>query len=146
MLFQLKTLVLIAAIAAAIAGCGRSEKPIVTDASLPDDFVEFYTLFHHDTAYQYDHISFPLPGLRADGIMSDSTRSESYWTRQQWVPHRRIQSMDDYQQTYNILDESMIIETISEKEGPNAMQRRFALTSDGWQLIYYIEMQPLSQN
>ncbi len=65
------------------------------------------------------------------------------WTREDWVFHSAIGNLgSEYAIEYTLLTGEMIVETISDSSGQNAMQRRFALTSDGWQLIYYIEMQP----
>ena len=119
---------------------GKSE--IDMPESLPEDFSQFYQEFHSDTAFQFAHIVFPLRGLRGEDFMS-SDRSEYNWTRDEWTPHELISDTEQYQFEYDMIDETMIVETIREKDGPNAMQRRFALMSDGWHLIYYIEMQPL---
>lgn len=113
--------------------------------NLPDDFIEFYERFHSDTAYQIDHIAFPLQGMRAFSSI-DSSVDNSTWTMKDWIFHSAIDNLGgEYTIEYTLLTDEMITETISDTMGMNAMQRRFALTSDGWQLIYYVEMQPATR-
>ena len=125
-----------------LSSCRQDVASEMHRSQLPADFIEFYTLFHHDTAYQMEHIVFPLPGLKMILNESDSTAGKDYWTKQGWVPHRKMKSSDQFIRSYDILEETMIVETIRERDGINAMQRRFARMSDGWHLIYYMEMQP----
>ena len=124
-----------------ILSCGEHSEQVSSGPAenrLPEDFREFYVKFHRDTAFQMAHISWPLTGLRA----AADAEGESTWTREEWLPHTQIPSSIEYNQKFNVLSEDMIIETIQDKTDQYAMQRRFARTSDGWSLIYYVEMQP----
>ena len=105
---------------------------------LPDDFNEFYVRFHRDTAFQFAHISWPLKGTRA-GLEGSE---EASWSREEWTPHTRMPSSMEYDQSFNVLSDDMVIETIRDRGASYAMQRRFARMSDGWYMIYYVEMQP----
>jgi len=119
--------------------CENTESEALSEnTGLPDDFSAFYVKFHRDTAFQRSHIVWPLKGLAA-GL---ETEGETTWARDEWVPHIRIPSSMEYDQTFNVLTDDLVVETIREKDGNDAMQRRFAKLADGWALIYYVEMQP----
>lgn len=94
---------------------------------IPDDFVDFYQQFHSDSLFQMEHIVFPLAGK------SDS----SAWQAEDWILHQPI---DNSSEEFDIsLDnfESIIIETIRDRQGLFSMVRRFADIGSGWNLIYY---------
>ena len=124
-------------------GCSKdsARESSFPDSTLPGDFTEFYVKFHEDTAYQIDHISFPLQGIRAFSSI-DSNVQNKPWAREEWVYHSRIDPDAGYEVTFDLLTDELITETIVDTSETYAMQRRFAMTSDGWQLIYYVEMQP----
>ena len=124
-----------------LVSCERQADNELVAGHLPPDFIEFYTLFHHDTAFQAEHIVFPLQGKRMQ--TSDTSSLPDYWTREEWTPHGKFNAGDKFTRTYDILEETMIVETIRQRDGLSAMQRRFAKLSDGWHLIYYVEMQPI---
>ncbi len=128
-----------------ILSCGSRNEDIAGSPgdSLPNDFYAFYEQFHADTGFQASHITFPLQGLRAFSTI-DSTVENRPWTKDEWVYHTRIDQGKGYNVTFDILSDEFIAETIVDSSGTYAMQRRFALTSDGWKLIYYVEMQPAS--
>ncbi len=119
----------------------QNEDPL---GNLPADFSSFYQQFHTDTAFQLTHIVFPLKGLRGDNVL-DSNGIALPWVKETWKLHKRIENMRDYQQTFDVLSDDLIVETIEERDAPIAMQRRFARMSDGWHLIFYAEMQPQSR-
>ena len=97
----------------------------------------FYDRFHSDSAYQMEHIIFPLAGVPA----YDSLRTEDWsWEKEQWVLHR---TFDDRGGTfrrnwYNV--NSVIIEKISDSSDRFTMERRWVKMGGEWQLIYYKEM------
>ncbi len=110
--------------------------------SLPEGFNEFYVRFHRDTAFQMAHISWPLQGIKG-GFEPDTN---GFWTRDEWQPHTIIPSAMEYDQQFNVLTEDLVIETIRDRGSQYAMQRRFARTSGGWSMIFYVEMQPAKAN
>ncbi len=138
-----RTSVVLLALVCTACGTDSTTPSSRTDLGLPDAFEEFYDKFHEDTAYQMQHISFPLEGLRAFSSIDSSVQNRP-WTKNEWVYHSRIDPEIGYQVEFDVLTDEFITETITDTSGTYAMQRRFALTSDGWQLIYYVEMQPAS--
>lgn len=109
--------------------------------ALPDDFLEFYEKFHADTNFQVEHIAFPLPGKPAPGELPFEVVNFK-WTRDGWKMHKRLADDDDtFERKYRFLTESIIQEIIYAPEYGFSMERRFAKMSDGWNLIYYADMQ-----
>lgn len=108
-------------------------------AELPPDFIEFYETFHADPEFQMTRISFPLPGKETAGL-TDSTGSDGYWLESEWVVHKRFTKDAEFTRQIDVLSPEMIIETIRHRTSPYAIQRRFALMADGWNLVYYREL------
>ena len=108
---------------------------------LPDDFVEFYELFHADTNYQLDHIAFPLSGKPASGVFNMEL-TDFKWTRDGWKMHQRMADDDDtFDKKYVVYSKDMITEIIYAPDFGYYMERRFGRLSDGWNLIYYADIQ-----
>lgn len=127
-----------------LLSCTEKQQEATIDEALPADFRSFYDKFLADSAFQFEHIVFPLQGVR--GIDNfDTTRADIPWQKDTWKLHKPISKISDYQHTFDILSDDLIVETIEERNAPIAMQRRFARMADGWHLIYYIEMQPMSK-
>lgn len=105
---------------------------------LPEDFTEFYEKFHNDTAYQMAHIVWPLPGRPS---MLDSTvnyQGGAYsYQKEDWIPHKPLSADTKFDREYEIVSDFIINETFSHRDMPITVLRRFAKTSDGWQLIFY---------
>jgi hypothetical protein len=113
-------------------------------AGLPAEFIMFYDQFLSDSAFQIAHISFPLQGLPGpDNI--DSNGAFIPWEKASWTIHKPIANSSDYVHTFDFLSDDLIVETIEERDAPIAMQRRYARMADGWHLIYYVDMQPMSK-
>lgn len=108
----------------------------------PIDFQEFYLDFHTDSAYQMEHILFPLDGLPAADTATD--RSGNFkWQKENWKLH----SLDHFDpQTFtverDITDSTLVTEYIRDKATGFAIKRRFAKFDDQWFLIYYAAMNP----
>lgn len=113
--------------------------PKVTE--LPSDFLEFYEKFHADTNFQVAHIAFPLPGKPSPGQL-DFEVVNFKWTRDGWKMHKRLADDDDtFERKYRFLAPEIIQEFIYAPDYGFSMERRFAKMSDGWNLIYYADMQ-----
>lgn len=105
---------------------------------LPVDFQVFYELFHRDSAYQMEHIIFPLEGLPdyADfDIIGDKT---FYWPEDVWEIHRKFDKENpDFRQEITVLADNMIMERFINTKTPIMLERRFSKMGDEWYLIYY---------
>lgn len=113
--------------------------PQVTE--LPGDFLDFYEKFHADTNFQVEHIAFPLPGKPSPGEL-DFEVVNFKWTRDGWKMHKRLADDDDtFERKYRFLAPEIIQEFIYAPDYGFSMERRFAKMSDGWNLIYYADMQ-----
>lgn len=102
----------------------ESEGPVIVE--IPEDFPEFYHRFHRDSAYQLDHIIFPLSET-ADGRLFE---------KKDWQLHKPLagnpaEFILDYQNFSGI-----IIETIIDTAGIFNMERRFSKSNGEWNLIY----------
>jgi hypothetical protein len=103
---------------------------------LPADFIEFYKKFHSDSAFQMQHIAFPLKGMPNFADPEDMKENEFYFTADQWI----IQKQGDpnkNEMSYINLGDVAIEERIQEKENKLIVIRRFGKTFGEWNLIYY---------
>ena len=116
--------------------------------TLPDDFVKFYDKFHTDSAFQMAHIIFPLAGLPSstgDGDTMSTTRY--FWQRADWKIHRHFTDPGhNFDHWYEVVNDR-VIEHWMQMKGTNLyMWRRFARLEDGWYLIYYQGMRPMTRD
>jgi hypothetical protein len=112
--------------------------------TLPDDFVKFFRLFHEDSAYQLEHINFPLVGLPHYVQDKDTLMTQRYfWQKTDWIKHNRFTDPGgNFEQWYVVMNDR-IIEHVVHMKGTNMyIKRRFAKLNDGWYLIYYQGMRP----
>ncbi len=138
--FQIATLMLTLAIAA----CNNNSEESALAQQLPNeyqDFAEFYKRFHTDSAYQMEHIVFPLEGLPREADSLTIANNNFRWQRENWKIQRgfNLQS-SSYEQELIPVSEGLIVEKIVHKAGGLAMQRRFARLGDEWYLIYYADL------
>ena len=98
------------------------------------DFIEFYQQFHQDSAYQMEHIVFPLQGSNGSADPKGTFR----WEKENWALHRPVDTTN-FRQAFNPVDEKLIIEYLMHESGRFSVERRFAKTQDEWKLIYYAE-------
>jgi hypothetical protein len=106
-----------------------------------EEFPAFYERFHTDSIFQMSRIAFPLSGLPAA-----DTADDFRWTADNWILHRPFDnSTGEFDRDVQVITDDLIVETISVRGLDIAMQRRFARMADGWNLIYYVEMQPVRQ-
>ena len=87
----------------------KDNKPSVTEKiadEIPEEFYEFYNKFSSDSAYQMQHIIFPLDGKSAE----DSLRNQAFlWQKDTWIIHQPFDDMGGFSQSwYNV--NSVIIE------------------------------------
>lgn len=125
-----------------LAGC-QSADPKSVDTSLPADFIDFYERFHADSAFQMEHIIWPLEGIPDNAGQRIIDRSFR-WNRENW---RIMKPMDfqqsGYRQSFLPLSDGLIIEKIEHHDGAFALIRRFAIISGEWHLIYYAGLNPV---
>jgi hypothetical protein len=112
--------------------------------TLPGDFLAFYDRFHEDSAYQMDHIIFPLEGLPGSIGEGDTLSTSRYfWQKSEWKKHNHFTDPgQNFEQWYEILNEQIIEHWIKTKGTNMHMKRRFAKLDDGWYLIYYQAPRP----
>ncbi len=120
-----------------------SETEEVID-TLPDDFVEFFELFHSDSVYQMEHINFPLEGLPSSLEETDTVATQRFfWQRKEWVKHNPFTDPSgQFEHWYEVLDPRIIEHWVQLKGTRMVIHRRFAKLDDGWYLIYYAGMRP----
>jgi hypothetical protein len=115
--------------------------------TLPADFVTFYDRFHEDSAFQMDHINFPLEGLpnsAGDGDTLATTRF--FWQKADWKKHNHFTDPGgDFEQWFEVSDDRIIEHWVHMKGTNLHMRRRFAKLQDGWYLIYYQGMRPVDR-
>lgn len=112
---------------------------------VPTDFWGFYTQFHEDSAFQVNHINFPLAGIPTN-IDSTTDISNFVWQRNDWQIHRPINNESgDFNQYFSTIGDKIVVENIQQKSSGFGMQRRFVRSGDSWNLIYYAGMNALSK-
>ncbi len=127
-----------------IFSCTSKPKPSSRVAQhsvvLPGDFLDFLDEFHTDIDFQKSHIIWPLQGLPT--MMDSSYVEGSYrWTQKDWVMHQEFDDLnDEFEQTYSMFSDDMVIEHILHINGSMGMERRFSRSTDSWNLIYYAGM------
>ena len=116
--------------------------------TLPDDFVTFFERFHTDSAFQLEHIIFPLEGLPGSIEETDTIATQRYfWQRQDWVKHNPFTDpAHQFEHWYEVLDTRLIEHWVQLKGTKMVIQRRFAKLDDGWYLIYYAGMRPAEKS
>lgn len=120
------------------------KKSISDGSELPVGFSEFYDKFHEDSLYQVAHIRFPLEGLPTVG--DNSVALDYRWEAEDWVMHKPFTADEEYNRELNVVDSTIVIETIRLKTNEYGMERRFAKFGNDWQLIYYAAMNKLIKN
>ncbi len=121
----------------------QKEKEVEGEPKLevPKDFYEFYAKFHADTVFQLQRITFPLSGKPSSGQFEFEV-SDFKWTRDGWRIHKAFQEEDDtFSRKFVVHAPGMISEFIYTQTFGFYMERRFAKLSDGWNLIYFADMQ-----
>ena len=137
-----------------LAGCKEravTQEPaaegVVEADPIPADFLEFYDRFHADSAYQMEHINFPLEGLpSAEGDIDSIVDQRYFWQRDEWKKHNHFTDPSgQFEQWFEILDARVIEHWVQVRGTKLVIRRRFAKMDDGWYLIYYAGLRPLER-
>jgi len=104
---------------------------------LPADFIAFYKLFHNDSAFQVDHIVFPLSGMARDTAGRDSA---IVWKQENWTLHNAVVPDDFWEVDFTMPLEHIVVEFIHARQGGYWLERRFAKMDTSWYLIYYSDL------
>jgi hypothetical protein len=131
----------------AFTSCKPKAEPEAPTVETPiyqsPEFMEFYDRFGTDTAFQAEHIVWPLEGIRSMKDSTDIVPADFRWQRQGWVMHRPYDDGDgSFNRTISALNASIVVEKIQDQSGAYSMERRFGKLSSGWHLIYYRELGP----
>lgn len=106
----------------------------VTSQQLPESFKAFYEQFQSDSAYQVNHIIWPLRRITDDSI------SLPDWTADTWTLHRPFNDMGGTFERSFIVSDQLIQEVIADASGSYSMERRYQAIGDSWRMIYYRAM------
>lgn len=140
--------IMMAALALALLSC-RNQGGNEVREPLPEEyrsFVEFYERFHQDSAYQMEHIVFPLEGLPSEADSATIASGAFRWTQDNWRLQRGFDlESSGFAQELIPVGEGLIIEKITHKAGGLGMQRRFARLGQEWYLIYYAGLNRVKQ-
>jgi hypothetical protein len=115
------------------------------ELQLSPDFKEFYTRFHADSAYQMEHIIWPLEGITT--VERDSSKRERITTKfeqKDWRMHRALEGTD-FVQNWTSFADGIYEESIRYAAANYGMSRRFAKIAGEWHLVFYSDMQDLGQ-
>lgn len=117
------------------------------DSTVPTDFMDFYIKFHQDSLYQMEHIQFPLKGMPAMAVdLSQDSINNFYWQAEKWKIHRPFMGNEnEYLKEFRTISDQLISEFIIEKQMGYGMERRFSKLGGRWYLIYYMDMNKLSE-
>ena len=128
-----------------LSACGESTpEPSFSDIEreLPEDFLDFYANFHADTAYQFNHITFPLSGI-PDG---QPEAMNFKWERASWKPHKTFDlAATGMERQFRVRGSDTVEEVILQPNERSGIMRRFAKLGDEWYLIYYAGMNHLRE-
>ena len=138
-----------------VSETGNEASEEVAPDTLPDEFAVFYDKFHTDSAYQFEHIIFPLEGLPDALEVSDTITSQRfYWQKEDWKLHSHFKDPGgQYEQWFEVINDRIIEHWVQLKGKNMFIHRRFAYlskeenprNSDGWVMIYYAGMRPMTK-
>ncbi len=111
---------------------------------LPADFIPFYEKFHSDSAFQMAHIKFPLEGLPSQ---ADSTMVGVYrYIPETWT-FQTLKGFSDtaFTRRFESPIPELVNESIIQKGVGFGTYRRFYKRDGQWQLIYYSDVNKISE-
>ena len=99
------------------------------------DFEAFYGQCHADSAFQVEHIAWPLDGnLQSDGAGGST---DARWTQEDWILHKPLELGQEYIREIDANAPDLVVERVKTKSGSYIIERRFAKFGGEWMLIYY---------
>lgn len=108
---------------------------VSTETELPAGFADFYERFHRDSAFQYEHIQWPLRAV-PDRPLEEGEKF--FFQPDTWRRQQLISPTSGYVSYFNSLTDDMVIEQIVNAQDQTGLERRFLRDADsGWKLIYY---------
>lgn len=109
--------------------------PVETTTELPAGFSDFYDRFHRDSAFQYNHIQWPLRAI-PDRPLEEGEKF--FFTPDTWRRQQLISPTSGYTSHFTVLTDDMVIEQIIKSADKTGLERRFLRDDElGWKLIYY---------
>lgn len=109
-------------------------------------FEDFYVRFLQDSAYQLQHVLFPLEGIPDNALGSGADLQNFRWEKSNWEIHKPIDfKTSDYTQELRTFGDELVIERITHESGDYGMLRRFARIDKEWMLIYYAGLNPIQK-
>ena len=118
----------------------------VIEIELPEDFETFYKRFHRDSAFQMDHIIFPLEGVPANAASRGIDLESFRWEKEDWVIHKEFDLGTQYQRNFTLgFENTVILENIQHKTSGFGILRRFVKTGEDYFLIYYADMNQIRE-
>lgn len=110
-----------------------------TKVELPEGFSTFLYQFSTDSAFQIQHIVWPLDVQPAQLDIAEETKLEKR-TQEEWKLQHAFDAMNDtYTQDFVVFS-GIVTENVKDKSGQYTMTRRFSKIGDEWMLIFYKEM------
>lgn len=123
-----------------------SSTEMAEEAKLPPDFMPFYSKFHADSAFQMEHIIWPLKGLPDQADAEVIREDHFYFQKDNWRIHHELVDPDgEFDHYFALVDDKLIVERIETAATNLAMERRFAKMNGTWHLIYYSGMNPMKK-
>ncbi len=104
-------------------------------AKFSAEFASFYERFHADSAFQTEHITWPL-----DGNIQQNDAGELvdvHWQPEDWSVHKPLDLGSEYVQEVDNSQPDLVIERVRTTQGAYLIERRFAKLGSDWWLIYY---------
>jgi len=114
-----------------------TRNPSPVEAPSFEAFMTFYNRYHQDSAFQMDHILFPLEGLPSYADSSAFQGREFRWTPDNWKLQRGFDPTSGFEREFTPVTDRIIVERMVHESGDFAMERRWAYLKDDWYLIYY---------
>lgn len=117
----------------------QSQIPVATN--IPPDFLVFYAQFHSDSAYQLEHINFPLEGFPAYADSVTVAEKTFRWEKENWNVHRNMEERkQSFHENLVQVSDGLIFEYIPTGDKKLWMERRFLKTGNEWRLIYFSDL------
>ena len=126
-----------------LAACTGKEEESPADVEppkqqLPEGFTHFYEKFHTDSAFQMNHIQFPLQGVPENRALATDTFT---FQKENWELHQAFNpSSSTFERRFQNVGQNIVIEYIYSPRLQVVMERRFQRRDSSWFLIFYKEL------